>query len=190
MWPFVRSQPPFVLNGSDICLRFPCAGDYEAWSQLRQQSHTFLQPWEPVWPHDDLKRVSFEHRLHRYSIERSHDTGYTFFLFRSDGVLLGGISLSNVRRGVAQSAMLGYWVGSEHAQQGWMTKGVQALLPYAFFTLHLHRVEAACLPHNTASVRLLEKAGFVREGYARRYLSIAGQWQDHFLYALIGDEYS
>jgi len=69
-----------------------------------------------------------------------------------------------------------------------MTEAVRAVVPFVFGTLRLHRIEAACLPHNAASTRLLEKVGFQREGYARRYLCIAGAWQDHVLYALVAED--
>jgi [ribosomal protein S5]-alanine N-acetyltransferase len=188
MWPFFRPSQPLILAAKDIYLRYPLARDYENWRDLRAASRDFLQPWEPLWPRNDLTRLSFERRLHRYGTDRANDQGYSFFLFREDHVLLGGISLSGVRRGAAQSAMLGYWMGVSFAGKGYMTKGVKALLLHAFGPLVLHRIEAACLPHNIASVRLLEKTGFVREGFARQYLSIAGKWEDHVLYGLVRPE--
>jgi ribosomal-protein-alanine N-acetyltransferase len=114
------------------------------------------------------------------------DLGYAFLIFRrTDYALLGGLSISNVRRGVAQAASLGYWIGVTHVGQGHMTDAVKAVLPFAFVTLGLHRLEAACLPHNHASTRVLQKIGFAREGLARRYLKINGVWQDHDLFALL-----
>ena len=107
-----------------------------------------------------------------------------FFIFRkSDNVLVGGLTLANIRRGFAQAGSLGYWMGAPFARQGLMTAAVRAVIPFAFGTLRLHRVEAACIPANAASVRLLEKTGFQREGFARQYLCINGVWQDHLLYA-------
>jgi len=100
-------------------------------------------------------------------------------------VLLGGLTLTNIRRGVAQAGSLGYWIGQPHARRGLMTAAVNALIPFVFCTLRLHRLEAACIPSNIASVRLLEKTGFTREGFAREYLCINGLWQDHLLYALL-----
>ena len=97
--------------------------------------------------------------------------------------MLGALTLSNVRRGVAQMATLGYWIGAPFARQGYMTDALQALLPFAFDHLHLHRVEAACLPRNDASIALLRRAGFEQEGLARSYLKINGAWQDHLLFA-------
>ena len=90
-----------------------------------------------------------------------------------------------MRRGVAQAGSLGYWMGEPHARRGFMTAAVNALIPFAFGALRLHRLEAACIPSNVASVRLLEKTGFTREGFAREYLCINGVWQDHLLYALL-----
>ena len=110
-------------------------------------------------------------------------------IFRNaDDALVGGLTLANIRRGVAQAGSLGYWMGAPYARQGYMTAAVRALIPFAFGTLRLHRLEAACIPTNAASIRLLEKTGFVREGYAREYLCINGIWQDHLLYARLKDD--
>ena len=119
--------------------------------------------------------------------EQRTDQAYSFLLFRSDEVLVGGLTLANIRRGVAQTGSLGYWTGEAYARQGIMTAAVRALIPYAFSSLRLHRLEAACIPTNAASISLLEKTGFTREGYAREYLCIDGQWQDHLLYGRLKD---
>ena len=111
------------------------------------------------------------------------------FAFQRDSRrLIGGCNISNVRRGVAQCASLGYWMGQPFAGHGLMKDSVRAVLPFIFEELSLHRLEAACIPTNAASVALLEKSGFIREGYAREYLCINGVWADHLLYArLRGD---
>ena len=103
-------------------------------------------------------------------------------------MLVGGLTLASVRRGVAQAGSLGYWMGATFVRRGHMTAAVKAVLPFTFSTLRLHRVEAACIPTNTASIRLLERAGFTREGYARQYLCINGTWQDHLLFARLRDD--
>ena len=92
-------------------------------------------------------------------------------------------------RGVAQSCAIGYWVGEPHIRRGYMSEAVVGILPEVFIEQGFHRLEAACLPHNIASVRVLEKAGFQREGYARDYLKIAGKWQDHILFAMLESDY-
>ncbi|MFP3942495.1 MAG: GNAT family N-acetyltransferase [Alphaproteobacteria bacterium] len=174
------------ITGDGLYLRHPLPGDYEAWSRLRARSRAFLEPWEPVWPADDLTRGAFRRRLRRYQRDIREDTAYPFLIFRSpDDRMLGGCTLSNVRRGVAQAASLGYWVGEPFKNQGVMTRAVRALLPFAFDHLKLHRVEAACLPANEPSRRLLRRCGFTEEGYARAYLRINGAWQDHVLFAIL-----
>jgi ribosomal-protein-alanine N-acetyltransferase len=178
-----------TIHAEGLYLRPPVAQDYEAWAEVRLASREFLEPWEPTWPDDDLTRFAFRRRVRRYAQEIREDASYAFFVFRSrDDELLGGVTLSNVRRGVAQACSLGYWMGARHAGQGLMTRAVRAVTPFVFDTLRLHRLEAACMPHNGASVRVLEKAGFKREGFARRYLCIAGVWQDHVLYAMLADD--
>ena len=179
--------PP--IAGDGIVLRSPQMGDYPAWAALREGSRAFLTPWEPTWPADDLSRSAFRQRIKRYAEDVRSDQAYPFFLFRkSDDTLVGGRALANIRRGGAPAGRLGYWVGAPFVRQGYMTAAVRALLPAAFELLRLHRVEAACIPTNIASVKLLERTGFRREGYARSYLCINGVWQDHVLYArLAGD---
>jgi ribosomal-protein-alanine N-acetyltransferase len=178
-----------AIAGQGVFLRAPQMADYSEWVALREASRDFLTPWEPTWPADDLTRASFRRRMKRYSEDQRSDLAYPFFIFRkSDGVLVGGLTLANVRRGCAQAGSLGYWMGAAYAGKGHMTAAVAALLPFAFGTLRLHRVEAACIPANIASIRLLEKTGFRREGFARQYLCIDGIWQDHLLYARLKDD--
>lgn len=190
---FLRSvSPPEtgpVIHGTEVYLRTPQMSDYSVWAELRAMSREFLTPWEPAWTSSELTRTSFRRRLKYYSRDLSEDLGYAFFVFETDSdELLGGLTLSNVRRGVTQACTLGYWIGTPHAGQGRMTAGVNAVIPFVFEALSLHRLEAACLPHNEASMKLLEKTGFSREGLARRYLKINGVWQDHVTFALVEDD--
>lgn len=178
-----------LIEGDRVYLRPPRYGDWRAWTTLREQSRGFLTPWEPTWPGDALSRASFRRRQRHVILEWHEDSGYSLFVFRrEDDRLLGGVTLSNVRRGIAQAASLGYWTGAPFARQGYMGAALQALLPFAFERLGLHRIEAACLPHNMASRQLLVRTGFQEEGLARRYLRINGTWQDHALYALLRDD--
>jgi ribosomal-protein-alanine N-acetyltransferase len=178
-----------AIHGNGVHLRTPQMSDHSAWAALREESRAFLTPWEPTWPLDDLTRAAFRRRVRRYLQDIREDSAYPFFVFRNvDNAFLGGITLSNVRRGVTQSASLGYWIGADYARQGYMTSAVAASVTFVFEQLRLHRLEAACLPSNVASIRLLEKVGFTREGFARRYLRINGVWQDHFLYAMLSED--
>ncbi|MHB2166981.1 GNAT family N-acetyltransferase [Alsobacter sp. R-9] len=178
-----------MVRGRGFFLRPPRSDDHSAWAHLREESREFLRPWEPIWPSDDLTRSAFRRRVRRYQHEIDEDQAYPFFLFLEDGTLIGGLTLGMVRRGVAQAATLGYWMGAPYAGKGHMTRAVRAAAGYAFDTLRLRRLEAACVPINAASTRLLEKVGFRREGYARQYLCINGVWQDHLLYALLRDDF-
>lgn len=182
----LRLDPLPVVTTARLELRAPVMSDFDQWAILREESREFLTPWEPLWPADDLTRNAFRYRLRRYAREAREDTGYTLFLFsRGEGVLLGGLSLTNVRRGVTQSCALGYWMGRRHAGRGLMTEAVRGTIVHVFETLRLHRIEAACLPSNEASKAVLRRCGFSAEGLARQYLRINGQWQDHLLFAML-----
>ncbi len=181
-YAFLDADP--VIHTSKVILRPPVMSDYAEWAQLRSVSRSFLEPWEPTWPRDDLSKAAFRYRVRRYDRDMRNDYAYAFFVFCTHAHrIAGGLTISNVRRGVAQSCTLGYWVGQPFARQGYMTSAVAAAVDFAFDNLRLHRVEAACLPENTASRALLLRCGFTEEGYARKYLKINGRWQDHLLFA-------
>ncbi|MDQ0470398.1 GNAT family N-acetyltransferase [Labrys wisconsinensis] len=178
-----------ALHGAGVELRAPQMRHYDAWAALRSDSRAFLTPWEPTWPPADLTRLAYRVRLRRYARDVRADAAYPYFIFRAaDGALMGGLTLGQVRRGVSQSASLGYWMGEAYAGRGHMTAAVRALAPHAFGPMQLRRIEAACLPNNERSIRLLERVGFTREGYARSYLCINGEWRDHLLYALLATD--
>jgi len=180
------SAPGIRLTGPNLVLRPPHRRDEKQWTEIREKSRKFLEYWEPKWPRDATKPAAFRRRMQRFNAEWRDGTTYAFLIFnRADGTLYGGITLSNVRRGVAQCCSVGYWVGEPYARNGVMSEALQLLLNYAFDTLGLHRVEAACLPSNAPSRGLLEKSGFVQEGLARRYLRINGVWQDHVFFAIL-----
>ena len=178
-----------VIEGEGLSLRAPQMSDYAPWAELRQQSREHLRPWEPLWPDDDLAKSGFSRRIKHYHREALDDLGYAFLIFRrEDQRLFGGVSLSNVRRGVTQCANLGYWLGLPFVHQGIMRAAIGLVQSHAFETLKLHRLEAATQPHNRSSIRVLERNGFRREGYARRYLKINGVWSDHVLFARLSDD--
>jgi len=185
---WMATDAALVLEDEGIRLRPPRMSDFLQWSTLRERSREFLQPWEPAWPADDLTRPAFRRRLGAYSRDIETGQGYPFFIFDMNEVLVGGITLSNVRRGVAQAATMGYWVGQQHARKGYVSRGVKAVCRFGFDKLRLHRIEAACLPSNIPSRDLLLKVGFSLEGKARAYLKINGAWRDHLLFGLIDDE--
>lgn len=180
------------LRGARLLLRGPQSRDYVAWRDLRRNSYAFLKPYEPRWSENDLARNVYMARLRRGRVEARKGTDIAFFIFdaRSGAEqLVGGITLSNIRRRAAQYANLGYWMGRDFAGQGLMTEAVGLIVPFAFETLGLHRLHAAFLPGNDASRRVLEKNGFVEEGYAENYLQIDGRWADHVLFGLTRERY-
>lgn len=185
------SEPPSrpLIRTPNLYLRAPQASDHAAWALLRMESREFLTPWEPTWNEDDLTRTSFRLRAKRAAREISTDEAYSLFIFETGTeTLIGGLTLGLIRRGVAQACTLGYWMGRRHAGKGHMTEAVRGAVRFAFSDLALHRVEAACLPNNEPSRRLLERVGFQHEGLARAYLKINGNWADHLLYAVLSTD--
>ncbi|MEZ5850784.1 MAG: GNAT family protein [Hyphomicrobiaceae bacterium] len=174
-----------TLPAGAVMLRAPRMSDYAAWAAMRGHSRDHLTPFEPEWQLDELSRAAFKERVRRYQREARNDDGHAFLIFeKASGDLAGGISLSNIRRGVAQMGTVGYWIGVTATRKGYATAALRAVTEYALRELHLHRIEAACMPTNAASLRTLERCGFRREGIAPRYLKINGAWQDHVLFAL------
>ena len=181
--------PEPVVRGEGLYLRPATAADFHAWARLRAASRSYLEPWEPTWPEDDLTQAAFRRRLRRQEEDIARDEAYAFLIFdQTSEDLLGGLTLGGIRRGVSQTGTLGYWMGAAHAGKGRMTRAVSATVDFAFGRLRLHRVEAACIPTNAPSIALLERNGFRREGLARSYLKIDGAWRDHILFALVEDD--
>jgi ribosomal-protein-alanine N-acetyltransferase len=153
---------------------------------LREVSRQHLTPWEPKWTSDSLTKRSFKNRLRKYAADARADNGYAFFIFtQKEHQLIGSITLGNIRRGVSQTGTLGYWTGLPFVRKGYMQEGLSTLIPVLFKEYTLRRLEAACLPENVPSASLLEAVGFSREGRARQYLCINGNWHDHLLFAIL-----
>ncbi len=184
-----RRAAPLLLETPRLALRLPEMADHADWARLRREGEAFLKDWEPSWSADHFTRKAFRNRV--YWAWRAREEGKALALFltrREDGRLLGAITLDNIRRGPSQSAQVGYWIGPDFARQGFMREALEAVVRHAFLAMDLSRIEAACLPENAASRRLLERAGFKYEGVAQSYLQINGRWRNHVLYAnLRGD---
>ena len=184
------SEPLPIIEGDGVYLRAPQMSDYSEWTTLREASRAFLTPWEPTWPADDLTRSAFRRRLRRYAEDQRADTSYAFFLFRKSRRRAGRRADARQyppRRGAGRQPRL-LDRRAVRAPRPDDRRACTALVPFAFGSLRLHRLEAACIPSNAASIRLLEKMGFVREGYAREYLCINGLWQDHLLFARLNGD--
>ena len=192
LWPWSSPVPLIALRGPRVLLRLPQMGDYEPWYHLRSTSRDFLRPFEPRWTEADLGKRVFAMRVRRAREEAEEGSDYSFFVFlpgNGSETLVGGITLSNVRRRAAQFVNLGYWMGQQFAGKGLMSEAVAASLPFVFDTLDLHRIHAAFLPGNVPSRRVLEKNGFAEEGFAENYLQINGRWEDHVLFGLTRERY-
>jgi len=175
-----------AIDGQKTILRAPRMADFEEWKNLRQASRQFIEPWEPTWSEDEFSRRMFRQRVSLYNERALNDAGHSFFVFdKQSGALVGGLTLSHIRRGVSQSGTLGYWMGEPFAGKGFMKDAVLALAGVSRPRFNLHRLEAACIPRNERSRYLLLACGFQPEGYAKSYVKIAGLWEDHLLFGLV-----
>ena len=179
-----RKMPKINIETENLTMRLPQMIDRDEWINLRRKSADFLMPWEPNWQDDHLTKKSFTQRVEWARKSVQNNTAIPLFIIRrSDQLLIGAITFDNIRRGPAQTATIGYWTGEPYIRQGFMGDALPAVVNYAFETLDLSRIEAACLPKNLASRRVLEKSGFKYEGVAQSYLQISGRWRNHVLYA-------
>lgn len=190
MFRFLSRQPDLPeLKSETHLMRLPLNADYKQWYRLRSESRSFLQPWEPTWRSDELTESSFRSRVLRASQEHATGLAVPLLLFERDEMrLLGGLTIGYIRRGAAQSCMIGYWMGEKYAGQGHMLAALKLAIPYIYGGLQLHRIEAACIPDNWKSIRVLEKAGFEREGLLRKYLKINGEWRDHVMFSRLPED--
>ena len=178
------------LTGERVFLRPPKRRDALKWQKLRMSSKSFLVPWEPSWDASSCTRRAYLRYFKNSNYLANMDRAYSFLIFKTDDkALLGGINIGNVRRGVSQSASLGYWIGKQHSRKGYMKEALKILIPSLFVDLRLNRIEAATLEENIASKNLLKKIGFKKEGVLRKYLKINGTWRDHILYGLLENDF-
>jgi [ribosomal protein S5]-alanine N-acetyltransferase len=172
----------FAIIGEKVFLRSPVRKDSAEFIALNRASihlhRGLVSP--PTLPEQ------FAAFLKRSATENS----VFFFICRvMDGAIVGSINLSQIYRGGFQNAYLGYYIGAEYAHQGFMTEALQLTLRYAFQNLRLHRLEANIQPNNVASIALVKRAGFVLEGFSRRYLKVCGKWRDHERWAIIAEHW-
>jgi ribosomal-protein-alanine N-acetyltransferase len=157
------------------------ADDAEVLAALLARNRDFLRPTEPARPPDFYTVTAQIERLGVFEHQRETGTGYAYAIL-DDGELAGTIALSNVARGIFQSANVGYWVDAARNGRGLASRALAAVAAEAFGAIGLHRLEAGTLVDNYGSQRVLEKNGFTRIGVATRYLRIAGEWRDHVLF--------
>lgn len=188
--PGVMELPDIRLVGNRVSLRPPRQGDWHEWAMLRSHNSSFLKPWEPTWDAECLTEEYYENRFRRQLREWRDDRTYPFLIVKNDtDGIIGAINLNNICRGATQHAALGYWIDENHQHHGYMTEAGRLLMMYAFTTLKLHRLQAACLPENVKSRSMIGRLGFKEEGFAARYIQIDGLWRDHVLYGLPIEEW-
>ena len=196
-WPARKALkahfPALRLTGPRVILRPPLPGDFADWVDVRERSRDHLTPFEPAWHPKALTAEYFAHRIGLQSRDWERGLSCSFLLFRAPDdthpniTLIGGVNLNNICRGSAQFASLGYWLGTEHQGHGYMHEGLRLVMTYAFTAQKLHRLNAATLPHNGRSIKLLRHLGFEEEGFAKSYLEINNEWQDHILFGITED---
>ena len=155
---------------------------------LLVRNREFLARYDPVRPENDFTLEGQRAAMADLTAGRAAGTTYAFGI-RATGALVGRVTLSQVFRKAFQNCYLGYFVGEEHNGRGYATTAVGLAVRFAFEDLGLHRVQANVMTTNPRSARVLEKAGFRKEGRALRYLQIAGRWEDHDLYALTVEDH-
>jgi ribosomal-protein-alanine N-acetyltransferase len=188
-----RTPPELELVGARVLLRPLRPDDWEGWRDVRRRGRDWLEVWEPR-PESGasdpvVDREAFRARCGAWDRQRHFDSAYGFGLFLRDGRFAGEVSLGSVARGPFQSAYVGYWIDEALAGRGHVPEGVVLVFRYAFDTLQLHRLEAAIVPRNHASRRVVEKLGLRDEGIARGFLQIQGVYEDHVRYAITADEW-
>jgi ribosomal-protein-alanine N-acetyltransferase len=177
-----------------LVLRPPRTNDVPEMRRALRSNAAHLRPWSvaPAPGEDPASLASISRAVLQQ--RREWKRGQTFVLLiaprEDEGQIIGRVALGGVLRGAFQNAYLGYWIDQQRQGRGLMTEAVRAATSFAFSTAELHRVQAAVMPRNCGSLRVLEKAGYRREGVAQRYLCIAGRWEDHVLFAITAEEWA
>jgi ribosomal-protein-alanine N-acetyltransferase len=169
-----------------LCLRPARTTDVTELRRKLRKNDAHLKPWSPAPPpgEDPTSLTVVSRTIIRYRREWKRGEAFVFFVTpRGSDEIIGRIALGGILRGVFQNAYLGYWIDQDHVSKGICTEAVIASTRFAFQEARLHRVQAAVMPNNPRSMRVLEKAGYRREGFAERYLCINGSWEDHVLFA-------
>jgi [ribosomal protein S5]-alanine N-acetyltransferase len=171
-----------VVVGTKIYLRFPETDDLKEFIALNRASKRF---------HSGLASPPTQPDEFHALLSRCRNDDFVCFLVCriEDGAIAGAINLSQIFRGGFQNAYLGYYVGAVYSGQGYMSEAIELALKYAFEKLRLHRLEANIQPGNRASIAMVRRAGFVHEGYSKRYLKIGGRWRDHERWAILAEDW-
>jgi ribosomal-protein-alanine N-acetyltransferase len=175
-------MPHARTEGARVALVAPMPEHEAAFTALNRASAQHYAEWvaPPTTPEQ------YQAFLERAALPQSC---CSLIIGRSDGAVMGSVNITQIIRGVLQSAFMGYYIGAQYAGQGLMSEAVALALDLAFGELELHRVEANIQPGNTASIALVQRLGFTREGFSKRYLFLAGAWRDHERWAMLAEDW-
>ncbi|AXI11016.1 RimJ/RimL family protein N-acetyltransferase [Oceanobacillus zhaokaii] len=174
------------INGKSIYIRSFTIDDAKPLVSLQLTNRDFFEKFAMQRDKAFYTLEGQMEKIQGYEKNKEHDQQYMFGIFKiKTDELIGTINLSQVLRGSLQSAYIGYFLDQSQNGKGYMTEAVKLILIYAFDQLRLHRIEAGVMPHNIGSIRVLEKAGFHKEGLAVKNVKINGKWEDHQVLAII-----
>lgn len=174
-----------MYKSESIYIRPFLPSDAAALLELQLENRDFFQRFSMERSEDFYTLETQLNRIQFYQEDCQNDQSYNFGIFTYDDYLIGTINLFHVMRGSLQSAFIGYFLDKKHNGKGYTTEAAKLMVEYAFNELNLHRIEAGVMPHNIGSIRVLEKAGFHKEGIAVKNVKINGKWEDHQVLAII-----
>ena len=175
-----------MFKNEQIYIRSLAEVDIHASLKLQSENREFFEKYSMTRSSDFYTIQAQTRRIRQQQEDRKNDVGYSFGIFKKeDDTLVGAISLFQIMREDLQSAFIGYFLDQSHNGRGYATEAVELIVDFAFNELKLHRIEAGVMPHNLASIKVLEKAGFLKEGIARKNVKINGKWEDHQVLAII-----
>lgn len=178
-----------MLKNKQVYIRPLTEQDIDSSLKLQTENRDFFGKYSMTRSSDFYTIEAQTRRIRQQQEDRENDVSYSFGIFKKeDDTLIGAISLFQIIREDLQSAFIGYFLDQSHNGRGYATEAVELIVDFAFKELKLHRIEAGVMPHNLASIRVLEKAGFHKEGIARKNVKINGKWEDHQVLAIINPE--
>ncbi|GIO34533.1 MULTISPECIES: GNAT family N-acetyltransferase [Paenibacillus] len=173
----------------EIFIRQLELSDAEDCLKLEVENRDFFQLYGPLRDEKFFTMDGQIERIEKYVLLAKQDSAYSFGIFLADSKqLIGNVTLSEVARGNYQSCWIGYSLDRKHNGKGYMTKAVKLAVDYGFNELKLHRIEAGVMPHNIPSIKVLEKAGFHKEGIAIENVKINGRWENHQILAIVNNK--
>lgn len=165
-----------------VFLRYVTLDDFDEMMKMFRESRKFYKGLiNPVQDFEGFKSY----------VARNQDEANECFVIcrKEDEKIVGAINLSQIFRKGFQNAYLGYSLGVNHTGKGYMTEAINLILKFAFNKLKLHRIEANIQPHNKASIEVVKRCGFLREGFSPKYLKVSGKWRDHERWAIIKENW-